>query len=267
MANRRAQGRGRLPRAGRSWRAIAGLAGVAVAVIAGVAIWLAVGSSSEPPGPPKAAIVDQLSLTFPNEDFIRNSTATLEQAGYVVDYFPGEEVNVEFYRQLPTHDYDVILFRVHADRLQATLNGREIDEVILFTGEPYSERKYLEERSTARLTIARYYEGGDPYFGIAADFIEDTMVGRFDETKIIMMGCEGLLSDRTAQAFINKGASTYISWDETVSASHTDAASERLLELLLLEGQTPTEAAAQTMEELGPDPTYGSKLLAYPSEG
>ncbi|MCH7838072.1 MAG: hypothetical protein IIC26_06140 [Chloroflexi bacterium] len=267
MANRRAQGRGRLPRAVRSWKAIAGLAVVAVAVIAGVAIWLAVGSSSEPPGPPKAAIVDQLSLTFPNEDFIRNSTATLEQAGYVVDYFPGEEVNVEFYRQLPTHDYDVILFRVHADRLQATLNGREIDEVILFTGEPYSERKYLEERSTARLTIARYYEGGDPYFGIAADFIEDTMVGRFDETKIIMMGCEGLLSDRTAQAFINKGASTYISWDETVSASHTDAASERLLELLLLEGQTPTEAAAQTMEELGPDPTYGSKLLAYPSEG
>ena len=267
MAKQLAHGRRRSPRTGRSRKAIAGLAVVAVAVIAAVGIWLVVGSSGEPPGPPKAAIVDQLSLTFPNEDFIRNSTATLEQAGYVVDYFPGEEVNVEFYRQLPANDYDVILFRVHADRLQATLNGREIDEVILFTGEPYSEEKYLEDRSAARLTIARYYEGGDPIFGIAADFIEDTMVGRFDNTKIIMMGCEGLLSDRTAQAFIDKGASTYISWDETVSASHTDAASERLLELLLLDGQTPTEAAAQTMEELGPDPTYGSKLLAYPSEG
>lgn len=267
MANQRAHGRGRLPRAGRSWRAIAGMAVVAVAVIAAVGIWLLVDSSGEPPGPPKAAIVDHLSLTFPNEDFIQNATDTLQQAGYIVDYFPGEEVTVEFYRQLPTHDYDVILFRVHADRLQATLNGREIDEVILFTGEPYSERKYLEDRSKARLTIARYYEGGERYFGIAPDFIDDRMVGNFDGTKIIMMGCEGLLSDRTAQAFIDKGASTYISWDETVSASHTDAASERLLELLLLEGQTPTEAAAQTMAELGPDPTYGSTLLAYPSEG
>lgn len=266
MASRRAHGSRRLPRAGRSWRAIAGLAVVAVAVIAAVGIWLVVDLSDEPPGPPKAVIVDHLSLTFPNEDFIKSATATLEQAGYIVDYFPGEEVTVEFYRQLPTHGYDVILFRVHADRLEATLNGREIDEVILFTGEPYSERKYLDDRAKARLTIARYYEGGERYFGIAADFIEDKMVGRFDDTKIIMMGCEGLLSERTAQAFIDKGASTYISWDETVSASHTDAASKVLLEHLLLDGQTPTEAAAQTMAELGPDPTYGSTLLAFPAE-
>ena len=82
-----------------------------------------------------------------------------------------------------------------------------------------------------------------------------------------MMGCEGLLSNRTAQTFIDKGASTYISWDETVSASHTDEATEHVLDHLLLEGQTPTEAAATTMEEIGPDPTYGSTLLAYPSEG
>ena len=270
MANRRAHGRGRLARAGRSWNPIAGLAVVAVtvaAVIAAITIWLVVDPLGEPPGPPKAAIVDHLSLTFPNEDFIQNATATLEQAGYIVDYFPGEEVTVEFYQQLPTHGYDVVVFRVHADRLQATLQGREIDEVILFTGELYSEEKYLDDRAAARLTIARYHAGGERYFGIAPDFIDDRMDGRFDGTKIIMMGCEGLLSERTAEAFVDKGASTYISWDETVSASHTDAASELLLEHLLLDGLSAQEAVAQTMAEIGPDPTYGSKLLAYPSEG
>ena len=246
-----------------------------IAVLAALALAVSVGSVAafvllrpgEPPGPPKAAIVDQLSLTFPNPDFIQNATNTLEQAGYIVDYYPGEDVTVEFYRRLPSHDYDVILFRAHADRLQGTWQGREIDEVILFSSEPYDKQKYLEDRSRKRLTIARYYEGGDPYFGIAPEFIEERMDGKFNDTLIIMMGCEGLLSERTAEAFVQKGASTYISWDETVSASHTDAASERLLEHLLLEGQPAEEAVAQTMAEVGPDPTYGSKLLVYPSEG
>jgi hypothetical protein len=68
------------------------------------------GSDQEPPTPPaadstgspRAAIVDQLSLTEPNPAFTEAATDLLEQAGYAVDYFPGEEVTVEFYRQLPT---------------------------------------------------------------------------------------------------------------------------------------------------------------------
>ena len=44
----------------------------------------------------KAAIVDQLSLTFPNQTFIETATNTLKQAGYTVDYYPGEKVTVEF---------------------------------------------------------------------------------------------------------------------------------------------------------------------------
>lgn len=43
----------------------------------------------------KAAIVDQLSLTYPNQTFTQTATNTLKQAGYSVDYYPGEEVTVE----------------------------------------------------------------------------------------------------------------------------------------------------------------------------
>jgi hypothetical protein len=216
-------------------------------------------------GGPKAAIVDQLSLTFPNPGFTEEATATLEQAGYAVDYFPGEEVTVDFYRRLPTHGYEVIVLRSHADRLQTYWEGEEIDEVVLFTTEPFDGRKYLREEK--RLTIARYHEGGEPYFGIPADFIDESMLGEFDDTTIIMMGCEGLLSERTAEAFIEKGASAYVSWDDAVSASHTDAASERLLEHIYTDGLSAEQAVARTMVELGPDPTYGSELLVYPPGG
>src|SRR3989304_7907679 len=49
-------------------------------------------------GPPKAAIVDQLSLTYPNPDFVQDATDTLQLAGYQVEYFPGEETDVGFYQ-------------------------------------------------------------------------------------------------------------------------------------------------------------------------
>ncbi len=81
-----------------------------------------------------------------------------------------------------------------------------------------------------------------------------------------MMGCEGLLTDTTARAFIERGAETYISWDETVTAAHTDAATSALLEHLLIDGLSPAEAVERTMAELGPDPVFESRLLAYPPE-
>ena len=53
----------------------------------------------------KAAIVDHLSLTAPNQTFIQTATNILKQAGYTVDYYLGEEVTVEFYRNLLTCDH------------------------------------------------------------------------------------------------------------------------------------------------------------------
>ena len=69
--------------------------------------------------PYKAAIVDHLSLTAPNQTFIQTATNTLKQAGYRVDYYSGEKVNVEFYRNLPTHGYGLIILRVHSTATEA----------------------------------------------------------------------------------------------------------------------------------------------------
>lgn len=221
-------------------------------------------------GPKTAAIVDQLSLTQPNRSFVEAAVTTLEQAGYAVDYYPGEEVTVDFYRGLPTHDYDLIVLRVHSGLVrqhdQGAENGTLTEYVGLFTGEPYDDDKYGGAAGAGRLGVgvARYSEDAPPLFAVTPYFIESTMERTFDGTVLILMGCDGLKSDRTAESFIEKGAQTFVSWSGKVSASHTDSATERLLYHLVIDKLATPEAVEQTMAEIGPDPSYGSTLLYYP---
>lgn len=239
---------------------------VLVVLVGAAAAWFVLRSDGGDDGPPKAAIVDQLSFNYPNADFVERATATLERAGYTVDYYSSEDTDVEFYRRLPVLDYDVLIFRNHADRLQAIEpNGQQFDEVILFTSEPYDRQRYIDDQAADRLVIASYAEDDtERFFGISSGFIKDGMIGKFHGTTVIMMGCEGLLNESTAKSFIDRGAKTYISWDDSVSVQHTDAAGERLLDLLYRQRLSAQAAVDQTMAELGPDPTFGSSLLAYP---
>lgn len=247
---------------------LGGVAVIAAMLLAlgGVASCLVLSGSDKPAGPPKAVIVDQLSLTFPNQQFVDQATATLEQAGYVVDYYAGDEVDVELYRHLPQQGYDLVVLRAHSARIQGVYQGRQLDEAVIFTNEPYNEQDYLPEQVNARLDVAYTQEGAPKYFGITADFVELSMGGDFDGATVIMMGCEGLASDRTAEAFVAKGADHYVSWSDTVSATHTDAATERLIEYIAGDGASVDDAVARTMSELGADPAYNSELRAHPGD-
>jgi cell division protein FtsB len=223
---------------------------------------------SQEPSQPKAAIVDQLSLTYPNQTFIEAATNILKQAGYSVDYYPGEEVTVEFYRNLPTHGYKIIILRVHSSA--AELKGKEFVETLvgIFTAEQYSQTRYVYEQLTDQLVIASSYTMPQPpyYFAIVPKFVTSSMKGTFKNTVIIMMGCKGLNNTKMAEAFIEKGAKAYIGWKGSVSASHTDTATISLLQHLITEKQTIKQAIENTMKEVGPDPTYKSQLTYYPLE-
>ncbi|MGB2798334.1 MAG: hypothetical protein WBC82_00560 [Dehalococcoidia bacterium] len=215
----------------------------------------------------RAAIVDQLSESQENQTFVDESTALLQQAGFDVDYFDGESVTVNLYRELPTHCYSVILLRVHS----ASFNPeqRVFD---LFTSELYSKSKYVGEQINDQLRQVAFdtsydpYEEGDPtYFGITHKFICSSMKGEFYNTMIIMMGCEGMKYDDMAQAFIDRGAVVYIAWDKLVTAPHTDQAAIDLLENFLQQEQTVGDAVAGTMAEVGMD-KYGGTLWYYPAD-
>jgi hypothetical protein len=232
-----------------------------------LAFTLAGGGEGEPAGPPRAVIVDQLSLTFPNPAFSEEATAMLEDAGYEVDYVPGEQVTVDYYRDLPSQDYDIVVLRIHAARHENAVSGETLAE--LFTSEPFDEHRYQRELDQGRLGAVAYYDdehGDDPYFGIGPAFVVQSMRGSFDDTMVVMMGCNGLISDVMAEAFVRKGAGSFVSWDDLVSADHTDTAVLSLLRNVLVEELPVQEATTATMDEVGPDPFYDSVLRAYPAE-
>lgn len=257
---------GKRARSSRWWRKVAVLVAASIAIAAVVAaVSLSVARSGEE-SKPSAAIVDHLGLTFPNPDFVEAATATLEEAGYAVDYYPAEEVTVDFYRDLPAHGYDLLILRVHSARIHPDWRERFPDQAVLFTSETYTPTRYLEEQMAGHLLEAYAQEGAGPYFGIGSGFIESDMRGDLEGATVVIMGCHGLYTDATAEAFLKRGAKAVVGWDGYVSASHTDAATERLLQHLLRDNLTMPEAIGQVTAEVGPDPSYGSTLLSLPDE-
>lgn len=220
------------------------------------------------PSSPKAAIVDQLSIFLPNQSFVRKATTILENAGFNVDYHRGENVTVEFYRYLPQQGYSFIVMRVHSG-IEYSEN-QTTGNVDIFTSEPYDENKasttYFWEAIDDRLVRVFFTEEGSDYFGISPKFVESSMIGRFSNTTIIMMGCDGLRPGyiTLAKAFVKKGAKIYISWTGPVTAAHSDGATLRLLQAFVTERQTIKNAIITTMNAVGSDPAFRSQLICYP---
>jgi hypothetical protein len=211
----------------------------------------------------KAAIVDHLSLTMPNQTFIQTATNTLKQANYTVDYYPSEQVTVEFYRNLPTHGYKVILLRVHSAGTSAWGEA----ELQLFTLETYSNKRYPNEQIAGQVGKVKYSATAEnSYFGICPNFVKQCMKGKFQNTIIIAMGCDSLAGSQMANAFIENGAKVYIGWSGSVLGDHTDQATIRLLQHLLLDKQTIDQAGRNTLKEVGADPANESVLGYYPSD-
>jgi len=222
-------------------------------------------NNANPTSQHKAAIVDHLSLTAPNQTFVNTATHILEQAGYNVTYYSGEEVTVSFYKDLPSLGYELIVLRVHSTA--ANPDRPETAPVTLFTSERYTQSNYIGEQLSDQLVIVTYsdedYAKGITYFGINPEFVTNA-AGRFQNTTIIMMGCGGLDNPSMAAAFVQKGSKVYISWDGPVTAEHSDQATIDLLHKLTLEKQVIRVAVEGTMNEVQPDPIFRSVLAYYP---
>ena len=160
-----------------------------------------------------------------------------------------------------------MILRVHSSA--SGLGGTQRVEVpvVLFTSELYIYTNYVYEQLADQVFRVSYSVLEPPYyFAIAPSFVTSSMTGKFQNTLVIMMGCQGLTNTKMAEAFIQKGAKAYIGWKGAVSASHTDTATTRLLQHLITEKQTTNQAIDNTMKEVGPDPSYINVLLYYPSK-
>ena len=223
-------------------------------------------TNSSHPGEFKAAIVDQLHSLQPNEAFISEVTRELEDYGFEVDLYQGDEVTVDLYGRLPGYGYGygLIIFRAHSGLLGS--EGEVIERTCLFTNEPYNETKHVAEQLSDQLAMARIDENHPWVFGIGDEFVTRSMEGEFNNTVIIMMGCSCLYRDDLAQAFIAKGASCYLAWDATVDLDYVDEATPYLIRRLCVDKVTVREAVASTMNVIGPDPKHSAALKCYPAQ-
>jgi len=209
----------------------------------------------------KAAIVDHLSISDPNPSFIEAATNILEKANFTVDYYRRDKVTIEFYKELATHDYGLIIFRVHSGREPVTF---------FFSGEEYNMVEYFWEQLYDQVGQGQLPNEKLTYFSIRPAFVKYSMKGSFYKTVIIAMGCSSLHTNRTemAEAFIEKGAAVYMGWNASLTAFHGDLATLSVIKSLLLEKQTVKQAVDAAMKEVGPCPAQEpgtiSVLSFYP---
>jgi len=215
-----------------------------------------------------AAIVDQLYSNYPNEDFTSKVTEDLEDFGFKVDVYQGNDVTVDLYRNLPAYDYELIIFRAHSGAISLNPEGdvAPTTGTYLFTNEPFNRMKYTRELLGDELAAAYVLKGDPVYFVIGPKFITHSMNGNFNNTVVIVDGCSCLHYDDLAQAFTSKGASCYLAWDHTVELDYVDEATISLVENLCSEGLSVKEAVDHTMATIGPDPDWGAWLKYYPAQ-
>jgi hypothetical protein len=221
--------------------------------------------SANRPNMQKAAIIDQLSSSHltpisrhPNQTFINFAKNRLGQRFDSVDYY-SDNATVENYRQLPSKGYRLIIWRAHS---ALDLNS---SYVAISTSDKDDPVKYDQYMREGKLTLCQITDDPDQYFAINPKFIREAMTGRFEDTVIILMSCNGL-NDKylgTAQALRDKGAKVLISWNEWIDSDNNDDAVTQLLGYLIDENNTINDAVHKIREYDSPG-LPPSKLKYYP---
>ena len=186
----------------------------------------------------------------------------LEGAGYQVDLFTTKDITVDFYKNLPSMNYNFILIRTHGGEG----NPDEKYPTRLFTGEKYDAGKYTLDQLTGLLGHGEpYYEGfsqeleqtddnsdDGKYFTIGSKLVNESMVGTFPDSIIIVGGCQTARSHDLMESLINRGASHVLGWDSTIRSFDNDRSMYLLLEDVLVNNATLYDTTAKINKELVP---------------
>jgi len=219
----------------------AAIAIIAIIILASIFLYIHPNQS----GQPKAAIIDQLSssrlaetIRYPNQTFINTAKQLLYKRFSIVDYY-SDNATVEQYKGLSSQNYKLIIWRAHS---ALNLDSKYI---AISTSDKYGSKNYDQYLENGQLTLCNitgYY-----YFGITPKFVKELMSGRFNDTVIILMSCNGLKQEyyKTAETFEEKGAKVFISWDGWILPSDNDNAITLLLQYLINENNTISNAVSK----------------------
>jgi len=202
---------------------------------------------------PRAAILDGLYDKSPNVTLIENMVYYLSDVGFTVDVYRGTNVTIALLRNIG--GYKILILRLHS-------SIHTDNFLYVFSGEQYTESKYVDEQLAGAVRKAyTFNESEPPYFALNSEFIGDSNPQGLNGTTLIMGGCNGAEKEYVIERFIEEGVTAYISWNGYVDLSHSDEASLKLVKALCLERLTPAAAVEEVNREVGPDPTYESQLV------
>ncbi len=239
------------------------VAGIGVVAVIILGIWL-VTPRTQQAADLHAALIDQLSPAYTNQEFQSSVSADIGSLGLPLDVYQGEQVDVSLYRNIGQDDYGVLVIRSHSGILELPDSPDE-SVMALFTNEPYSESTHVSDQLLNRVLIVRPFEGDrDLTFGVTPDFFRQAMRGQLPGTIVVIAGCSVLGRTEMADALVSRGASVVVSFDKSVGLAHADEAVALLVHHLLGEGMTVKQATIAAMVEAGPDPEFGAVLKYYP---
>jgi len=220
----------------------------------------------------KAAILDQLYEDFPNESFQNKATEYLEAAGYQVDLYTTDEITVDFYKKLPSLNYEFIVLRTHGG---PGLGG----STTLTTGEKFRENKHLSEifnkQVGASISIIRSAEIEDQsrefllensYFDINSTFVDRGMEGQFPNSIMIIGGCSALNTTVLAESFVSRGVSSVVGWNGLVGDRDNDRITLAFLKEVLVNEIEIDDAVDLVMNNYRNSIEKDSTLLHYSAE-
>jgi hypothetical protein len=222
---------------------------IAVVIILVPIVYFYSASLTEPT-PPKAAIIDQLgssklaaSVRFENRTFVEVAKELLHGRFSVVDYY-SDNATVEQYKELASRGYKLIVWRAHS-ALDLKSKYVAISATDKYRSDYYDA--YLDNEQLTLCNITGDSDLSKMYLGITPKFVKEVMNGRFEDTTIILMSCNGLRNGYygTAHAFEEKGVRVFISWDEWVDFENNDRATSLLLRYLLSENDTVNVATGR----------------------
>jgi len=223
---------------------------------------------------PRAVIIDQLHNDIPNLEYQKNVTTYLTSAGYDVDLYTTDDITVNFYKKLPSLNYEFIVIRSHS-----LGDGTVEESASLFTGEKYRMDRYMDEQFAGQVGKGVPYLpkevetlGGlevlrdETYFVVGSKLVDELMVGTFPNSIIVLGGCETIEGTILADSLLQLGASEVIGWNGLVSSKDNDKVIMKLLENTLVNDVEIQQAVKSVMQE------YDEKLappvtLKYYSSG
>ncbi len=221
---------------------------------------------------PLAAIIDQLDDLIPNKRYQQKSLEYLENAGFDVDLYTTEDITVDFFKNLPSMNYEFIIFRTHSLEI-----GEDFSDTFLFTGEKYDINKYILEQLSGQVakaipisdqssdeTIENVIADPDAmYFTVGSKLVDELMIGEFPQSVIIIGGCESVRNPDLAKSLLLRGASAVIGWDRSILSTENDRVMLALLEEILINKIGMYDGIDSVMDEFGENLKYSSELYYF----